>query len=175
MKTLDMKYEQMLAVAKSLILTTPEVQAVQDGRKTMKRMVIKPQPVASLNKYPNNIKCYDSKFNEFKPRYRLGDTLYVRETWRESYEHPATQFEYKADPPRETDYITPFEWRPSIHMPKEAARIFLRVTDVRVERLQEITEEDAVREGCAPMISTEEKIVRPHKQQDSRLCGYGKD
>lgn len=46
----------------------------------------------------------------------------------------------------------PMPWRPSIHMPREAARIFLRVTDVRVERLQDMTEDDVVDEGAEPLI-----------------------
>mgnify|MGYP002627477323 CR=1 FL=1 len=84
--------------------------------------------------------------------YRPGDILYVRETWRPhsawSGSYTGCEIEYKAGGdnlvvtgkilavPKQ---VTP--WRPSIHMPKEAARIFLRVTDVRVERLQEITNE----------------------------------
>lgn len=89
---------------------------------------------------------------EKSPPYRPGDILYVRETfgtYNEEY------YLYRADYP---DGATGYDfdgvwcdlpgWRPSIHMPKEAARIFLRVTDVRVERLQDITEEQCAREGC---------------------------
>lgn len=97
-----------------------------------------------------------------------GDILYVRETWYESY----GKYYYRAD--FDSDYLSPYEtlsggypfecrfypgcegctwissrirWNPSIHMPKKAARIFLKVTDVRVERLQDITDEQAIREG----------------------------
>ena len=56
---------------------------------------------------------------------------------------------YKADYHRETigDVVPEPKWRPSIHMPKEAARIWLKVTDVRVERLQEINDKEAKKEG----------------------------
>lgn len=68
--------------------------------------------------------------------YRLSDTLYVRETFcrKPSEEYP---FVYKAS----VETPDAWKWCPSIHMPREAARIFLRVTEVRVERLQEITED----------------------------------
>lgn len=93
---------------------------------------------------------------EPKPPYQPGDTLYVRETWgcycRNWWE--AGYFLYKADYP---DGVSTYEfdghicdlpkWRPSIHMPKEAARIFLRVTDTRVERLQDINAYDCKKEG----------------------------
>lgn len=92
------------------------------------------------------------------PPYRPGDILYVRETWTMWNGN----YEYKADV---DDGYGPFcsscildicagdcnsalKWHPSIHMPREAARIFLRVTDVRVERLQDITESQAIAEGC---------------------------
>lgn len=77
--------------------------------------------------------------------YRPGDILYVRETFFEHKSH----FYYKADGKHELLAMLgiTFKWRPSIHMPREAARIFLRVTDVRVERLQEITEDQAIAEG----------------------------
>ena len=101
-----------------------------------------------------------------------GDTLYVRETWAfisciccngnynqdggpfNCYDYQAVEYDdgdsisdgcflYRADC-RKPERIT---WRPSIHMPKQAARIWLKVTDVRVERLQDISLEDCVREG----------------------------
>lgn len=102
--------------------------------------------------------------------YALGDILYVRETWQYLYELDGNEqiiegtgkYYYAA-----TDTI-PFDtyvdssgvthervpWKPSIHMPKEAARIWLKVTDVRVERLQDMTDDDAEAEGCFDYTST---------------------
>ena len=79
---------------------------------------------------------------EKEPHYRPGDILYVRETWTSL----VGAYIYKAD--QKPGMNNPGKWNPSIHMPREAARIFLRVTDVRVERLQDITEEQAEAEGC---------------------------
>ena len=101
-----------------------------------------------------------------KPKYIADDVLWVRETWR------STDFEYHDGKwtasiqykdlnkgPRvswwdNTDVGEPDDciysktgWRPSIHMPREAARLFLRVTDVRVERINQITNNDILREG----------------------------
>ena len=72
-----------------------------------------------------------------------GDILYVRETWKET---PKGYYYYEDWQRNDIADIT--KWKPSIHMPKEAARIWLRVTDVRVERLQEITAESALTEGA---------------------------
>lgn len=87
----------------------------------------------------------------FRPMCWPGDILYVRETWT----HPsAAEIANGADPEMylyKADDLQPAawdKWRPSIHMPKEAARLFLRVTDVRVERLQAITEEEKLAEGA---------------------------
>lgn len=101
--------------------------------------------------------------NSFKQKegpYRPGDILYVREAFCQDYFDSAVaafrenglrgnRNAYKADYHSEIvgDVVPEPKWTPSIHMPKEAARIFLRVTDVRVERLQEITNKDAKREG----------------------------
>ena len=107
---------------------------------------------------------YGGSIKYVKSPYQPGDTLYVRETWQYLYELDGNEqviedtgkYYYAA-----TDTI-PFDtyvdengvthdhhapWRPSIHMPKEAARIWLKVTNVRVERLQEITPKDAKNEG----------------------------
>ena len=91
-----------------------------------------------------------------KAPYQPGDILYVRETWHK-YEkrvgngegcHIAEFYGYKASIANSEDANEP--WKPSIHMPKEAARIWLKVTDVKVERLQDITDKDAEREGAQP-------------------------
>lgn len=81
--------------------------------------------------------------------YRLGDILYVRETWCNANKRDVEpDYYYYADTFICEDYDeAEWKWRPSIHMPKEAARIWIRVTDVRVERLCNITEEQAVKEG----------------------------
>lgn len=94
------------------------------------------------------------EFPMIKAKYQVGDILYVRETWCEvpyEYEYipidgghiTMPKIAYRAD--SKVDYTG--IWRPSIHMPKEAARIFLRVTDVRVERLRDISIQDAKDEG----------------------------
>src|SRR5574344_2023832 len=79
-------------------------------------------------------------------RYHPGDILYVRETWNSDWCDHAI---YRADggSAKSAGYTKEPKWRPSIHMPKEAARIFLRVTGVRVERLMDITESGAMAEG----------------------------
>ena len=90
----------------------------------------------------------------FRPMCWPGDILYVRETWT----HPsAAEIANGADPEMylyKADDLQPAswdKWRPSIHMPKEAARLFLRVKSVRAERLQDITEEQARAEGAIPL------------------------
>ena len=80
----------------------------------------------------------------YKPLYQPGDILYVRETWSKgSLDYNKEQYYYRAD---NNKFCC--RWHPAIHMPKEAARIWLKVTDVRVERLQDITEEQAKAEGA---------------------------
>lgn len=79
-----------------------------------------------------------------------GDTLWVRETWRTSASDERHAL-YAADVSAyERDEKGP--WRPSIHMPRWASRLTLRVTDVRAERVQDLTEEDAVAEGCTSTV-----------------------
>lgn len=137
---------------KPILFNTEMVRAILDDRKNVTRRVVKPQPFAV--KQDKNDPCWcghfvseSGKVLADKPPYHLGEILYVRETWCNvnTKEHPS--YFYKADnnSPHDFDGLTP--WRPSIHMPREAARLFLRVTDVRVEKLQSITEMQAEKEG----------------------------
>lgn len=123
---------------KPILFNTQMVRAILDGRKTCTRRIVKPQPTAHYG-----VQC-------IKPPYQPGDILYVRETW--SLRFDGEKYFYRADKntSREEKRLLDYndvKWRPSIHMPKEAARIWLKVTNVRVERLQEITEAQTEEEG----------------------------
>ncbi len=121
---------------KGILFNTDMVRAILEGRKTVTRRVVKPQPASET--HPN-------LFAE--PPYHLGDTLYVRETWSEYNGVYIYKTHCRNKKILEEVGNVKIPWRPSIHMPKEAARLFLRVTDVRIERLQDITEEQAQAEG----------------------------
>lgn len=101
-------------------------------------------------KLPDDI-TKDDLEKQWNPPCHTDDILYVRETWCSAYD--GEKYFYLADKltNREERSLLNYDdvkWHPSIHMPKEAARIWLKATDVRVERLQEITETQAQAEGC---------------------------
>lgn len=131
---------------KPILFNTEMVKAILNNQKSVTRRVIKPQPLY-IKPDPKNRKPLSFWVGDRwrKAPYQPGDVLYVRETWR-LFEGAfgEKEYHYLAD---ET-HGNPHCWRPSIHMPKEAARIFLLVTDVRVERLQDITDDDLVRDFC---------------------------
>lgn len=88
------------------------------------------------------------------PRYSVGDIIWVREafSWEGQTKYndpnPIGKYYYKADPnPDEIKHA----WKPSMYMPIRACRIFLEVTDIRMKRLNDITEEDAINEGILPI------------------------
>lgn len=121
---------------KPILFNTEMVRAIQNGTKTVTRRVIKRQP---------------DGVNEIKHPYQVGDILWVRETWSTIGEWTCVDpdvgmfdgYLYKAD------WISADHprWHPSIHMPREAARIFLLITEVRRERLKEMTNISAMKEG----------------------------
>ena len=163
---------------KPILFKTEMVREILDGRKSCTRRLVRflpgenPQWTGYIR---DGLMLYNGR-NEpciMKAPYQPGDILYVRETWQcwraHRYEATAdTRFRAGGDDVRlqfangNTDSINRLdydtfvhkwfshngEWHPSIHMPKEAARIWLKVTDVRVERLHDITEEQAKLEGC---------------------------
>lgn len=146
-----------------ILFNTEMVKEILGDRKTKTRRLVKEdkrgQWVAVNNarnhEYGASVPCYlhrevsvdDKSRNIMYPKYDVGDILWVRETWSKDENG---EYVYCTNyGTTEDDSFPPsmFKWRPSIHMPREAARIFLKVTDVRVERLQEITEEGAIKEG----------------------------
>lgn len=177
--------------AKSIKLDNRQVRATLDGTMTEVRMPIKPQPPEWIDRFGYTAftpKGHISgrgywkgvpgdegpgeKF--FKLPYQTGDVIYVRETWMQNAPGGLTKYFYKADeqPQEVVGQMKAFgyKWRTSIHMPKEAARLFLRVTDVKVERVQEITKDGAITEGVnykdCPLYQTPEQLI-------GNIKGYG--
>ncbi len=123
-----------------IIFSAPMVRAILAGRKTQTRRVVRPQPPAG----------FDGSIEQYG-LYAPGDHLWVREAFANIAiaGYPPTWF-YRAD----GEELPPYDgrcvdnrWRPSIHMPREAARILLELTAVHIEPLQEISDADANAEG----------------------------
>ena len=145
-----------------IIFNSEMVRAILDGRKTQTRRVVKGVNRMNWLKGASNhvVHCVDSC-----PYGQVGDRIWVRETWfnqKEAYEKSkklVSKWKYGKSSLEESkypdimyqaDYVGKkmlCKWKPSIHMPRWASRITLEIKDVRVERLQEISEEDAIEEG----------------------------
>lgn len=141
---------------KPILFNTDMVRALLNDRKTVTRRVVK-EPyyiddeeasrVSGLAIHRGTNMTHGMPYADSP--YRPGDILYVREAFQQNYDG---SYSYRAGHKFEKSG----GWRPSIHMPREAARLFLRVKDVRIERVQEITEEQARAEGAEPlMLSTD--------------------
>ena len=160
---------------RSIIFSGPMLRAILEGRKTQTRRVLKPQPSAlevrlngifGMTEYVSFTLCHAGGANETQTvrlPYAPGDTLWVKETWKTSIAYDDLMpselageepYKYLADGSVETwGWQGPIRWgriRSPIHMPRWASRLTLRVTDVRVQRVQEISEGDAFAEGVEP-------------------------
>lgn len=146
-----------------VLFNTEMVTAILDDRKTATRRIIKPRfrddesgfQVLINTKDPDDWQVEKVDKNEMSfynqryiyPPYQPGDILYVRETWGEwtdGYLYKAWNSQFP-----QAGYFLGTKWHPSIHMPKEAARIWLKVTDVKPERLQNMTLDDFLNEGIS--------------------------
>ena len=151
---------------KPILFNTEMVRAILDGRKSCTRRICKDANdyvVPDMDFYDSDKRTYAvHNYADKEHQDKLstaerscpicpGDILYVRETWyKDKY-----RYMYRANYSKNEKFYRDgveekIKWHPSIHMPKEAARIWLKVTNVRAERLQEITETEAIKEGAYP-------------------------
>lgn len=165
-----------------ILFNTDMVRAILDGRKRVTRLVEKKIPIEThrieINDNTETFKGVEWKKFEchwggyqpdtgsfvdgmciVKPPCQPGDILYVRETWT-FHANAEGGIIFKARCPEKLAKVK--KWRPSIHMPKEAARIWLKVTDVRVERLQEITPEQIIKEGTTGFDAEHLEVLGEH-------------
>jgi hypothetical protein len=148
-----------------ILFSAPMVRAILAGTKTQTRRILKPQPELTESGWMQwkdgecAADCFASVIADDCPYGVPGDRLWVRETWfptrfdcndlrDQSFIRYAADGTY--DPRRD---CVGRAWKPSIHMPRWVSRITLEITRVRVERLQEISEHDAMAEGVTPSIS----------------------
>lgn len=157
-----------LITERPILFQTEMVQAILEDRKTQTRRVIKPEPESVNTEIPVTMALFNEKMNTLLKKGLVsirsntggfafpnckygkpGDLLWVRETHANLNNGLANSepfFVYKADL-EHPDQHGPVTWKPSIHMPKAASRIWLMVEDVRAEKLQDLSEEDAKNEG----------------------------
>jgi hypothetical protein len=150
-------------MVKPIIFDTDSVLAILDGRKTQTRRLVKPQPLfKTCRKFvfadETCPKKWEDSDNIVKTyQYQPGDILYVREPFSKIISNDGKcKYIYKATdeyPFGESGYIVKFHWHPSIQMPKEAARIWLKVKNVSIKKLQDMTEEDAEKEGSREVLT----------------------
>lgn len=163
-------------ITRPILFSTGMVQAILSGSKTQTRRIIKPQPTLSKSSgfnwnghsyginstYKGTIKNFVDS-SKVCPYGMVGDQLFVQETYgtkiRSVGGTPHKSFAYKADNPKEIAFYDcngkgyPVRWKPSSRMPRKASRILLEITNISLERLNDISEEGAKAEG----------VVQTHK------------
>ena len=174
---------------KPILFNTDMVRSILEGRKTVTRRVVKPQPPATAhiakvrNDYGWSLWKDDPQKHYMKPPYQPGDILWVRETFRVDYlsniigsgrvrYKDGTYMNTRFSPGRYAMVRRAHRkpgWRPNENMPREAARIFLRVTGVRVERLDDMTTDDVFMEGVFPTSTFEHIRDRWHQVWNSTI------
>ena len=180
---------------KPILFNTEMVAAILEGQKTQTRRTVKQPPiVGDIMRDEKGWYYEDGTRNGHSliPQFSTGDILWVRETWQHVYnfddgDQPIEgtgRYVYYADNPMPFDYWVDtytgehkeqMPWKPSIHMPKEAARIFLRVKDVRVDRLRNMGYSDLADEGFSGwerFISLWNSTIKP---EDRERYGWNAD
>lgn len=139
---------------RSIRFSDTEVRAILEGRKTQARRVVKchGQWTCECPDSDEPWPYFENELGEWEffecPHGTMGDRLWVREAFCADFK----PLIYRASATSDTYGGEKIKYRPSIHMPRWASRMTLEITDVRVERLQEISEEDAIAEGVSEII-----------------------
>lgn len=196
-----MKNQSNQVKERPIIFSGDMVKTILDGKKTMTRHLVKFKDFTTDSITPLHIELAEGRYCLFNERNgwligypkcpygKIGDRLWVRETWIEGYDDPLIESEgddenavsiiYKADGKEEyrtCSAETAENWgnfsadsemvgfKSPIHMPRWASRLLLEITDIRVERLNDISDEDAVKEGLRILPASGRYVVSPGDQ-----------
>lgn len=177
---------ELLEIAKPIPFNDEMVRAILRNDKSVTRRKVKPQPPKEVNviyermdngNFQMKVAPYEGIYDyEIIPPYKVGDYLFVQETWSEDKHNYLYRADFSDEDLEKLKNI--MRWGSPKCMPRRAARIFLRVTDVRVERLQDITNEQAIKEGfidfdtepaVVGFVETWDEMV---KKSDLAECGW---
>jgi hypothetical protein len=157
---------------KGICFIEPLFLATAEGRKTQTRRMIVPQPDARGTR-TTNVLFEDFHGREIKSRYRKGEILYLKEPYIDDLNMDRTYYKYSTDDVKEVGLWlkmpdkeikgTKRIWKNKLFMPETAARYFIQITDVRAERLHDISEADCFKEGIQAFT------------KDNHLFKYGLD
>lgn len=149
---------------KSIIFNQHQVNYALNNREKMFRVVVKPYPwqvvINADFKKGNNIPKYGHDEREIKPKFEIGETIFVKE----AYDIWDDKILFKADATKQLRYLE-CKWKSPVHMKQEHSRLTLKIKSVKVERLQDISEKDAVKE----------KISERNIEQDFSAVEYFKE
>ncbi|WP_149525662.1 hypothetical protein [Sphingobacterium hotanense] len=140
---------------KPILFSTSMVESIMNGNKSQTRRICSYQFWSHSAKVDFNINGIHKKIDkDVTSRYQIDDILWIREPC-DNWGTIIAPFIYKATELKYSDH----SWKPSIHMPFDAARLFLKVTNVRLEKLQEISNEDAIAEGIEPLNMSSTQLI----------------
>jgi hypothetical protein len=159
-----------------ILFSTPMVQAILEGKKSITRRIIKiPEmspliddwQIQTVSEGMGGVPGDDDDFEivngnawiaDLKCRYgKKDDILWVREKWGYLQNDPSNGLKFRTEIDETAAGL--YKWRPSIHMPKEAARIWLEVLSIKVERLHDISDADIISEGVRVPVSEEGGVL----------------
>ena len=175
---------EVIIKERPILFNTGMVQAILEGRKTQTRRVVKPQPTVSGGFLANVVPLwlYPQEYIKEYCRYKIGDRLWVKETFskRDYPEQILFKQQYETLVKLLDLPMVNIKWRPSIFLSRRDSRITLEITDIKVQRLHDITKEDAIAEGCKGIYSPIEEFANteyylPLWESINLKRGYGWD
>lgn len=141
---------------KPILFSTEMVEAIINGRKTQTRRICQHQYWSFSEREDFIVNGIHEKIDRnVSSKYQIGDTLWIREIWANDTQNKG-RYRYGQD---WKGIGIHWKWKPSIHMPFDASRIFLRVNNVRLEKLQDISDQDAIAEGIEPLNMSRAQLI----------------
>ncbi|MDR1897984.1 MAG: hypothetical protein LBR10_14465 [Prevotellaceae bacterium] len=149
---------------KGILFSEPLFHKVVDGTKTQTRRILKPQQIIVKESVFVKSGFQNENGNEIKPRYKVGDTVFLQEPYVVDIKGDVC---YKYPPTNILLQFGEVKWENKLFMPAKAARYFIKITGVRCKRLQDISDEDCMKEGIVPILQRNGGVIYNYGGSDN--------